>query len=244
MFKSKQKQKIAQKEPIPSTIPSTKGILSMLDNVLSYNKRAKPSESTGSLISSLTDDLQPNNKADILKSRLMQSPKLIYKAITRTLTNTKPPTTPTQQLDTTSCGSLFETNRLDEIRSTSILNSLMASYSNHELTQSENESHAKLKNFSSIDAGSCNNYAVFVHEDEENEHNETFMVHNEEKCGGDDEEEDELPYGWSMYLTSTGKKYYVNHIEQTSQWLHPTKCKKRKMISEENRRRQAIMNIN
>lgn len=240
MFKSKQKQKIAQKEPIPST----KGILSMLDNVLSYNKRTKPSESTGSLISSITDDMQPNNKAHLLKSRLMQSPKLIYKAITRTLTNTKPTTTLTQQLDTTSCGSLFETNRLDDIRSTSILNSLMASYSNHELTQQENESHAKLKNFSSIDAGSYNNYAVFVQEDDENEHNETFMVHNEEKYGDEEEEEDELPYGWSMYLTSTGKKYYVNHIEQTSQWLHPSKCKKRKMISEENRRRQAIMNIN
>lgn len=49
------------------------------------------------------------------------------------------------------------------------------------------------------------------------EHNDTFNICDEE----DNYEDENLPQGWSVSWTAEGRKYFIDHINQTSSWTHP-----------------------
>lgn len=50
------------------------------------------------------------------------------------------------------------------------------------------------------------------------EHNDTFNICDEEDNNFEDEN---LPQGWSVSWTAEGRKYYIDHTNQTSSWTHP-----------------------
>lgn len=143
----------------------------------------------------------------------MQSPKNFCKAIARTLTINKTPapsatnnaitnnsnnTASANQNEHDSEQHLFETNRIEDIQATSILRSLMQSYSMQSMSNkthnntnnlgdvvmtSEDDNDEHDDEIRSIGAGSCTNYVDFDEHDEYeadhdgvDENNDTFLV--------------------------------------------------------------------
>lgn len=47
-------------------------------------------------------------------------------------------------------------------------------------------------------------------------------------------EEEPLPFGWDEVYTEEGVKYYVNHISQTTSWIHPLSQVQHSSIKEKN----------
>lgn len=157
----------------------------------------------------------------------MQSPKNFCKAIARTLTINKTPassatnnaitnnnnnTASANQNEHDSEQHLFETNRIEDIQATSILRSLMQSYSmqsmsnkNHTnnlgdvamTSEDDNEDHDDEDHeIRSIGAGSCTNYVDFDEHDEYeadhdgvDENNDTFLVNIDDgECPNQDQQ--------------------------------------------------------
>ena len=158
----------------------------------------------------------------------MQSPKNFYKAIARTLTINKTPassatnnaitnnnnnnTASANQNEHDSEQHLFETNRIEDIQATSILRSLMQSYSmqsmsnkNHTnnlgdvvmTSEDDNDDHDDEDHeIRSIGAGSCTNYVDFDEHDEYeadhdgvDENNDTFLVNIDDgECPNQDQQ--------------------------------------------------------
>ncbi|XP_078688757.1 WW domain-containing oxidoreductase-like isoform X1 [Branchiostoma floridae x Branchiostoma belcheri] len=48
----------------------------------------------------------------------------------------------------------------------------------------------------------------------------------------DTDSEDELPPGWEERVTTDGRVYYANHTEKTTQWVHPSSGKRKRVLGE------------
>eukprot|EP00058_Branchiostoma_floridae_P002011 XP_002587499.1 hypothetical protein BRAFLDRAFT_61292 [Branchiostoma floridae] len=48
----------------------------------------------------------------------------------------------------------------------------------------------------------------------------------------DTDSEDELPPGWEERVTTDGRVYYANHREKTTQWVHPSSGKRKRVLGE------------
>lgn len=160
----------------------------------------------------------------------MQSPKMIYRAIARTLSTKNQPSKLIESNELLDVNELFETNRIEDIQASSILRSLMESYSHEHLanisveaglaTPEDYLSHYGGDEDDLKSMGSCTNYADFEHEDEnnENENNRTFLVMN------DEEEEEEAKQ------SSAAAAVHNQHLNsQINQLFHPSQFKKRKV---------------
>ena len=118
----------------------------------------------------------------MVTDRFIQSPRILYKAIARTLTANKqsntsgnnPDSTQNPEINLNTDQHLFETNRIEDIQATSILKSLMESYSSHNLNPQGQDD---------LDAGSFTNYVEFDQEDDEttDENNQTFLINVHEE---------------------------------------------------------------
>lgn len=130
----------------------------------------------------------------------------------------------------------FESNQIEELEKTSILKSLLDSHQFYVIQQRIADSpELNIENLdSSLNTDSEKSYlSTIIKNDYDNledvnletvensstkEENDTFVEHSSDESSLD---EVTLPLGWSYDYTQDGRKYYINHLTQTSHWNLP-----------------------